>query len=155
MLQISGGRYGIKKYPKVILNEYAVFFLFPLSFIQKQHHSYIYAYIYMFHTTCFYLLLLITQNKKRIQMATYMPIIINISLAMMVVFTNGIMAASPQFSAMFVFGDSLTDAGNNNYLNSLAKANYVPYGIDFVEGPSGRFCNGRTIVDFLGKYSSH
>ncbi|KAI3473549.1 hypothetical protein Pfo_031207 [Paulownia fortunei] len=56
----------------------------------------------------------------------------------------GIVAGSPQFTAMFAFGDSLTDPGNNNYLNSLAKANYVPYGVDFYEGPSGRFCNGKT-----------
>ncbi|KAG5529025.1 hypothetical protein RHGRI_029631 [Rhododendron griersonianum] len=34
-----------------------------------------------------------------------------------------------QFTALFAFGDSLTDNGNNNYfLSSLAKANYVPYG---------------------------
>ncbi|XP_059624503.1 GDSL esterase/lipase At1g71250-like isoform X2 [Cornus florida] len=51
---------------------------------------------------------------------------------------------------IFAFGDSLTDNGNNNHLNSLAKANYVPYGVDFYEGPSGRFCNGRTIIDYLG-----
>ncbi|KAK6125645.1 hypothetical protein DH2020_040621 [Rehmannia glutinosa] len=64
---------------------------------------------------------------------------------------NLVAAGSPQFSAMFAFGDSLTDPGNNNYLNSLAKANYVPYGVDFNEGPSGRFCNGKTGVDYLGE----
>ncbi|PON60548.1 Lipase [Parasponia andersonii] len=57
---------------------------------------------------------------------------------------------SPQVPAMFVFGDSLVDNGNNNYLSSLAKANYYPYGCDFNGGPSGRFTNGRTIVDMLG-----
>lgn len=61
-------------------------------------------------------------------------------------------AASPQVTAMFAFGDSLTDPGNNNYLNSFAKANYVPYGVDFDGGlPSGRFCNGKTFVDYLGE----
>ncbi|XP_074570589.1 GDSL esterase/lipase At1g71691-like [Curcuma longa] len=49
--------------------------------------------------------------------------------------------------AMFVFGDSLIDSGNNNHLASFAKANYYPYGIDFAGGPSGRFSNGYTIVD--------
>ncbi|KAG6468675.1 GDSL esterase/lipase At1g71691-like [Zingiber officinale] len=49
--------------------------------------------------------------------------------------------------AMFVFGDSLIDSGNNNRLASFAKANYYPYGIDFAGGPSGRFSNGYTIVD--------
>lgn len=61
-----------------------------------------------------------------------------------------IFEASPPFTAMFAFGDSLTDPGNNNYLNSLAKANYVPYGVDYYQGPSGRFCNGKTVIDFLG-----
>ncbi|KAK4354155.1 hypothetical protein RND71_026349 [Anisodus tanguticus] len=57
---------------------------------------------------------------------------------------------SPQFTALFAFGDSLMDPGNNNYLvNSLAKANYIPYGVDF-QGPTGRFCNGRTLIDYLG-----
>ncbi|XP_031120538.1 GDSL esterase/lipase At5g08460-like [Ipomoea triloba] len=57
----------------------------------------------------------------------------------------------PRFEAMFVFGDSLIDPGNNNYLvDSLAKANYVPYGVDF-QGPTGRFCNGKTLIDYLGE----
>ncbi|KAH9725319.1 GDSL esterase/lipase [Citrus sinensis] len=33
--------------------------------------------------------------------------------------------------ALFIFGDSLIDNGNNNNLPSFAKANYYPYGIDF------------------------
>ncbi|XP_042493654.1 GDSL esterase/lipase At1g71691-like [Macadamia integrifolia] len=49
--------------------------------------------------------------------------------------------------AMFIFGDSLIDNGNNNDLPSFAKANYYPYGIDFDGGPTGRFSNGYTIVD--------
>ncbi|BAF11828.1 GDSL esterase/lipase At4g16230 [Oryza sativa Japonica Group] len=57
--------------------------------------------------------------------------------------------------ATFVFGDSLVDAGNNNYLVSLSKANYPPNGIDF-DGhqPTGRYTNGRTIVDILGQEMS-
>ncbi|XXG58733.1 hypothetical protein AAC387_Pa04g0970 [Persea americana] len=58
---------------------------------------------------------------------------------------------SYQVPAMFVFGDSLVDNGNNNYLYSLAKANYFPYGIDFYQGPSGRFSNGKTAVDMWGE----
>lgn len=55
-----------------------------------------------------------------------------------------------RLSASFVFGDSLVDVGNNNYITSLAKANYFPNGIDFGM-TTGRFTNGRTIVDILGK----
>ncbi|XP_010489452.1 PREDICTED: GDSL esterase/lipase At2g19060-like [Camelina sativa] len=51
----------------------------------------------------------------------------------------------------FVFGDSVFDTGNNNDLNSLAKVNYLPYGIDFARGPTGRFSNGRNIPDFIAE----
>lgn len=58
--------------------------------------------------------------------------------------------------AMFLFGDSLTDSGNNNYIPTMARANYFPYGIDFGY-PTGRFCNGLTAVDFAGtlRYNTH
>ncbi|KAE8056665.1 hypothetical protein FH972_013413 [Carpinus fangiana] len=57
-----------------------------------------------------------------------------------------------QVPCLFVFGDSLSDDGNNNNLVTLAKSNYPPYGIDFPEGPTGRFTNGRTIVDFIAEF---
>ena len=50
----------------------------------------------------------------------------------------------------FIFGDSLADNGNNNKLQTLAKVDYAPYGIDFRNGPTGRFCNGLTVVDIIG-----
>ncbi|PON37543.1 Lipase [Trema orientale] len=54
----------------------------------------------------------------------------------------------------FVFGDSLVDAGNNDYFFTLSKANSPPYGIDFKPSggrPTGRFTNGRTISDIVGQ----
>ena len=53
----------------------------------------------------------------------------------------------------FIFGDSLSDVGNNRYLSrSLAQANLPWYGIDFGNGlPNGRFSNGRTVADIIGK----
>ncbi|XWS41971.1 hypothetical protein CRYUN_Cryun17cG0128100 [Craigia yunnanensis] len=54
------------------------------------------------------------------------------------------------FGASFIFGDSLVDAGNNNYLPILSKANIPPNGIDFKASggnPTGRYTNGRTIGD--------
>ncbi|XP_039042756.1 GDSL esterase/lipase At5g08460-like [Hibiscus syriacus] len=72
-------------------------------------------------------------------------------LAAAISVSGGVAAAgAPLFPAMFVIGDSLVDNGNNNGLRSLAKSNYPPYGIDFHGGPTGRFCNGKTIIDFLG-----
>ncbi|KAF7010337.1 hypothetical protein CFC21_024760 [Triticum aestivum] len=60
--------------------------------------------------------------------------------------------ASPH--AFFIFGDSLVDAGNNDYLVTLSKANTPPYGVDFSFSggkPTGRFTNGRTIADVIGE----
>ncbi|XP_059669415.1 GDSL esterase/lipase At1g29670-like [Cornus florida] len=57
----------------------------------------------------------------------------------------------PQVPCYFIFGDSLFDNGNNNDLNTTAKVNYRPYGIDFPLGPTGRFCNGRTSVDIIAQ----
>nr|XP_043625228.1 GDSL esterase/lipase At1g29670-like [Erigeron canadensis] len=59
--------------------------------------------------------------------------------------------AQPQVPCYFIFGDSLVDSGNNNALLTQAKANYPPYGIDFPEGPTGRFTNGRTKADIIGQ----
>lgn len=33
---------------------------------------------------------------------------------------------------------------------TLARADYSPYGVDFPQGATGRFTNGRTFVDVLG-----
>ncbi|XP_024966962.1 GDSL esterase/lipase EXL3-like [Cynara cardunculus var. scolymus] len=53
-------------------------------------------------------------------------------------------------SAVLAFGDSFVDQGNNNYIVTLGKANFLPYGQDFEGGkPTGRFSNGRTIADIL------
>nr|KYP36370.1 GDSL esterase/lipase At1g29670 family [Cajanus cajan] len=56
-----------------------------------------------------------------------------------------------QAPCYFIFGDSLADSGNSNQLWSLVKANYLPYGIDFPFGPTGRFSNGKTISDVLAE----
>ncbi|XP_042518616.1 GDSL esterase/lipase 7-like [Macadamia integrifolia] len=53
--------------------------------------------------------------------------------------------------ALYVFGDSLVDSGNNNYLSTMARANYLPYGVDFPGGPTGRFTNGKTVADFIAE----
>ncbi|KAM7520531.1 hypothetical protein LguiB_019493 [Lonicera macranthoides] len=56
--------------------------------------------------------------------------------------------------ASYIFGDSLVDAGNNNYLPTLSKANIKPNGIDFNASggnPTGRYTNGRTIGDIVGE----
>ncbi|CAK8564952.1 unnamed protein product [Lathyrus sativus] len=51
--------------------------------------------------------------------------------------------------ALYVFGDSTVDAGNNNNLNTVAKANTFPYGVDFNNCSTGRFSNGKTFADLI------
>ncbi len=52
--------------------------------------------------------------------------------------------------ALFSFGDSILDTGNNNNLNTVTKCNFLPYGRDFVGGrPTGRFCNGKVPSDLI------
>ncbi|KAI9185223.1 hypothetical protein LWI28_005434 [Acer negundo] len=54
--------------------------------------------------------------------------------------------------AFFVFGDSLVDSGNNNYLATTARADAPPYGIDYpTRRPTGRFSNGLNIPDIISE----
>ncbi|KAM0952213.1 putative triacylglycerol lipase [Dioscorea sansibarensis] len=56
------------------------------------------------------------------------------------------------YPAMYVLGASQLDVGNNNYLATLIKVNFHPYGIDFPGGEAtGRFGNGNIITDYLAK----
>uniref|UniRef100_A0ACD5VRM9 Uncharacterized protein n=1 Tax=Avena sativa TaxID=4498 RepID=A0ACD5VRM9_AVESA len=58
----------------------------------------------------------------------------------------------PKFPAIFYFGDSIFDTGNNNHISTLALANHLPYGRDFPgDRPTGRFSNGRLVPDLLNE----
>ncbi|KAG6581191.1 GDSL esterase/lipase, partial [Cucurbita argyrosperma subsp. sororia] len=70
------------------------------------------------------------------------------SIFAIIFFAGAEEAASPLVT--YVFGDSLTEVGNNNFLNSLARSDYPWYGLDYNGGqPTGRFTNGRTIGDII------
>ncbi|MBA0720139.1 hypothetical protein Golax_007776 [Gossypium laxum] len=54
--------------------------------------------------------------------------------------------------AIITFGDSVVDVGNNDYLPTIFKANYPPYGRDFAnKNPTGRFCNGKLATDITAE----
>ena len=72
------------------------------------------------------------------------------SFLVLVVFS--VAHGDPLVPALNIFGDSVVDVGNNNNLYTLVKANFAPYGRDFVShSPTGRFCNGKLATDFTGK----
>ncbi|KAM0884438.1 hypothetical protein ACQ4PT_030979 [Festuca glaucescens] len=63
-------------------------------------------------------------------------------------------AADQQVPAMYVFGDSLLDVGNNNYLpgQNVRRANTPLNGIDYPGSrPTGRLSNGYNVADYIAK----
>ncbi|GMN41157.1 hypothetical protein TIFTF001_010368 [Ficus carica] len=57
---------------------------------------------------------------------------------------------SPSFPAVFAFGDSTIDSGNNNGLVTIFHGDHPPYGRDFPsQTPTGRFSNGKLATDYL------
>ncbi|KAK6927151.1 GDSL lipase/esterase [Dillenia turbinata] len=59
----------------------------------------------------------------------------------------------PKFPAIFVFGDSTVDTGNNNYIKTVAKGNHPPYGKTFPgKVPTGRFSDGKIVPDLLASF---
>uniref|UniRef100_A0A2N9HNQ1 Uncharacterized protein n=1 Tax=Fagus sylvatica TaxID=28930 RepID=A0A2N9HNQ1_FAGSY len=70
----------------------------------------------------------------------------------LVVALVGTFAPQAAARAFFVFGDSLVDNGNNNYLATTARADYPPYGIDYpTHRPTGRFSNGFNLPDIISE----
>ncbi|KAL9272363.1 GDSL esterase/lipase-like protein [Drosera capensis] len=63
------------------------------------------------------------------------------------------LAGAQMAPAMFVFGDSLVDVGNNNYLLfSLFKVDFPHYGIDYLDQKAtGRYSNGKNSADFIAE----
>ncbi|KAJ0007786.1 hypothetical protein Pint_29357 [Pistacia integerrima] len=59
--------------------------------------------------------------------------------------------------ALFIFRDSLFDAGNNIYINTTVcyRANFWPYSETFFKYPTGRASNGRLFLDFIVTINSN
>ncbi|CAN8295216.1 unnamed protein product [Cochlearia groenlandica] len=65
--------------------------------------------------------------------------------------TNETITNISMFPAILVFGDSTVDTGNNDYITTIIRANFPPYGRNFPPGrnATGRFSNGKLIPDFI------
>ena len=63
------------------------------------------------------------------------------------------LAAGFNYPAVFNFGDSNSDTGG--LAAGIAFPVGQPNGQTFFLKPSGRFCDGRLIIDFLSKYNHH
>ncbi|KAJ0914460.1 putative triacylglycerol lipase [Helianthus annuus] len=85
-------------------------------------------------------------------MANSIKLITSLFFCGVVFLSAGVMCQS--VPAIYIFGDSLVDVGNNNHLPlSLLKANFPHNGVDFPTGQAtGRFSNGKNAADFLGMF---
>jgi hypothetical protein len=64
--------------------------------------------------------------------------------------------AQPLVPAVITFGDSTVDVGNNDYLPTIFKADFPPYGRDFKNhDATGRFCNGKLATDITGWHDTN
>jgi hypothetical protein len=59
------------------------------------------------------------------------------------------------YSAIYSFGDSLADTGNllaSTAAGSKPQYGNLPYGQTYFRKPTGRFSDGRLIVDYIGMF---
>nr|GMC84538.1 GDSL esterase/lipase 1-like [Ipomoea batatas] len=79
------------------------------------------------------------------------------ALSLLASFCNSVhsSALNKHHVALFVFGDSIFDAGNNNYINTTNdfKANFRPYGETSFPNATGRFSDGRLIPDYIANFA--
>ncbi|XP_010459698.1 PREDICTED: GDSL esterase/lipase At1g20120-like [Camelina sativa] len=55
--------------------------------------------------------------------------------------------------AVFFFGDSIIDTGNNNNLTTETRCNFPPYGMNFPSGvATDRFSNGKVASDYISEF---
>nr|GMC89259.1 GDSL esterase/lipase 1-like [Ipomoea batatas] len=79
------------------------------------------------------------------------------ALALLASFCNSVHSSplNKHHVALFVFGDSICEVGNNNYINTTNdfRANFRPYGETSFPNPTGRFSNGRLIPDYIADFA--
>lgn len=92
----------------------------------------------------------ITKKNKEIMISNSSSFIF-INFIFLTVFCINTINAQRLVPALIIFGDSVVDVGNNNYLETIVKADFPPYGRDFIKHkPTGRFCNGKLASDYTG-----
>ncbi|KAF4371604.1 hypothetical protein F8388_003214 [Cannabis sativa] len=81
---------------------------------------------------------------------SYTKIMMIMMILILIMLENTYVKTQRIVPAVFVFGDSIVDVGNNNNLPTLIKSNFPPYGRDFANHKStGRFSNGKLAIDYL------
>lgn len=101
--------------------------------------------------------LLMKSSSSNITCSCLLSVALFYCCLFLLVFSNsgGALVKLPEnatVTAVFAFGDSIVDQGNNNNLSTLIKCNFHPYGKDFAGGvPTGRFSNAKTPADITAE----
>lgn len=77
-------------------------------------------------------------GRRRLSAATIVVVLLFLAV---VVETSAAKTWKSKIPAVFIFGDSIVDVGNNNYITGfplLPVANIVPYGETYFHEPTGR-----------------
>nr|CAB3471476.1 unnamed protein product [Digitaria exilis] len=75
-------------------------------------------------------------------------VVVVVTLVIMALAVAGQATAVP---AVYVFGDSILDVGNNNHLpgEGVPRSDHPYYGVDFPGGATGRWSNGYNLADLV------
>ncbi|GAV58663.1 LOW QUALITY PROTEIN: Lipase_GDSL domain-containing protein, partial [Cephalotus follicularis] len=91
-----------------------------------------------------------SNTRKLITMATHST---SFFITLVVLFNISNAINFPNFTNILFFGDSTLDTGNNNYIPTIAKCNFYPYGKDYPgHVPTGRFSNGKLVPDLVASF---
>lgn len=72
-------------------------------------------------------------------------------VVLIVIAQTNVLPENVTVPAVFMFGDSIVDTGNNNHLSTVVRSNFPPYGRDFMGGKAtGRFSDGKIPPDLFG-----
>ncbi|XP_072983175.1 GDSL esterase/lipase At2g04570-like [Typha latifolia] len=88
------------------------------------------------------------------RLATSLFFALFIYVLLLVITVEGQIDVDKKVPAIYVFGDSTADVGNNKNLPAINNpADFLPYGIDYpTKKPTGRFSNGYNVIDYLAKH---
>nr|GMC70207.1 GDSL esterase/lipase At1g28590-like [Ipomoea batatas] len=81
-------------------------------------------------------------------------------ICMLMLLFASVVQASGCYESIISFGDSLADTGNLLHLlrsighHFVSSAAAFPYGETFFHRPTGRYSDGRLIIDFIGQMGS-
>ncbi|KAI3724499.1 hypothetical protein L2E82_36279 [Cichorium intybus] len=89
---------------------------------------------------------LFSSSKMPALFCLYINLLVNCGVAIF------IMPENVTIPALIAFGDSILDQGNNNYFPTFIRANFPPYGMNFLgEKATGRFSNAKTPTDLIAE----